>query len=82
MPGLRRLESRLPDDRDLTPSLPVVVIGSDHAGYSVAGEFCKLCPETPLLLLSRDHTGLYLRPMLSNALARQGTRTVTLYPVC
>ncbi len=55
------------------PSLPVVVIGSGLAGYAVAREFRKLDPETPLLLLSRDHAGFYSKPMLSNALAGQKT---------
>ena len=54
-------------------TLPVVVIGSGLAGYAVAREFRKLDPDTPLLLLSRDHAGFYSKPMLSNALAGQKT---------
>ena len=50
-------------------SLPVVIIGSGLAGYTVAREFRKLDTETPILIISSDHGGFYSKPTLSNALA-------------
>ena len=54
-------------------SLPVVIIGSGLAGYTLAREFRKLDKETPLTVISRDHAGFYSKPMLSNALASKKT---------
>ena len=54
-------------------SLPVVIIGSGLAGYTLAREFRKLDKETPLTVISRDHAGFYSKPMLSNALAGKKT---------
>lgn len=54
-------------------SAPVVVIGSGLAGYSLAREFRKLDPDTPLVVVSRDHAGYYSKPMLSNALTGRKT---------
>jgi rubredoxin-NAD+ reductase len=48
---------------------PVVIIGSGLGGYTVAREFRKLDPETPIMIISADHGGFYSKPMLSNALA-------------
>jgi rubredoxin---NAD+ reductase len=49
--------------------LPVVIVGSGLAGYTVARELRKLDKLTPLVVVSRDHAGFYSKPMLSNALA-------------
>ncbi|MBA4143699.1 MAG: FAD-dependent oxidoreductase [Nitrosospira sp.] len=49
--------------------LPVIIIGSGLAGYTVAREFRKLDAETPILIISADHGGFYSKPTLSNALA-------------
>ena len=54
-------------------SLPVVIVGSGLAGYTLAREFRKLDKETPLTVISRDHAGFYSKPMLSNALAGKKT---------
>jgi rubredoxin---NAD+ reductase len=54
-------------------ALPVVILGSGLAGYTVAREFRKLDKQTPLVIVSRDHAGFYSKPMLSNALAGQKT---------
>lgn len=54
-------------------TLPVVIIGSGLAGYTVAREFRKLDTETPIVMLSRDHAGFYSKPMLSNAFAQKKT---------
>ncbi|MBZ0094125.1 MAG: FAD-dependent oxidoreductase, partial [Sulfuricella sp.] len=51
--------------------LPVVIIGSGLAGYTVAREFRKLDGEAPLVMLSSDHGGFYSKPMLSNAFAQK-----------
>lgn len=53
--------------------LPVVIVGSGLAGYTVARELRKLDAETPLVILSRDHGGFYSKPMLSNAFAQKKT---------
>jgi rubredoxin-NAD+ reductase len=50
-------------------SSPVIIIGSGLAGYTVAREFRKLDPATPILIISSDHGGFYSKPTLSNALA-------------
>lgn len=51
-------------------NIPVVIIGSGLAGYSVAREFRKLDSATPVVMLSQDHGGFYSKPMLSNAFAQ------------
>ena len=51
------------------PPLPLVVVGSGLAGYTVARELRKLDKELPLVVVSRDHASFYSKPMLSNALA-------------
>ena len=56
-------------------TLPVVVVGSGLAGYTLAREFRKLDKQTPLVIVSRDHAGFYSKPMLSNALAGKKTAT-------
>jgi rubredoxin-NAD+ reductase len=50
-------------------SSPVIIIGSGLGGYTVAREFRKLDPETPIQIISADHGGFYSKPTLSNALA-------------
>jgi len=54
-------------------SLPLVILGTGLAGYTLAREFRKLDKETPLVIVSRDHAGFYSKPMLSNALAGKKT---------
>ncbi|MFA7387627.1 MAG: FAD-dependent oxidoreductase, partial [Thiohalobacteraceae bacterium] len=49
---------------------PIVIVGTGLAGYTVAREFRKLDPHTPLALFSADDGGYYSKPMLSNALAQ------------
>lgn len=53
--------------------LPVVIVGSGLAGYTVAREFRKLDRETPVVIISADHAGFYSKPMLSNAFAQNKT---------
>lgn len=50
--------------------LPLVIVGTGLAGYSLAREFRKLAAAAPLLLLTRDGGEYYSKPMLSNALAQ------------
>ena len=40
-------------------ALPVVIVGSGLAGYTLAREFRKLDKQTPLVVLSRDAAGFY-----------------------
>lgn len=51
----------------------VVIIGSGLAGYTLAKEFRKLSPATPLRILTADDGALYSKPLLSNALAKGKT---------
>lgn len=53
--------------------LPVVIVGSGMAAYSLAREFRKLDKETPLLIITSDDGSAYAKPMLSNALTREKT---------
>ncbi len=48
---------------------PLVIVGTGLAGYTVAREWRRLAPESPLLVLTRDDASSYSKPMLSNALA-------------
>jgi len=57
------------------PDAAVVILGSGLAGYTVAREFRRRDPATPLVVVSRDGAGFYSKPMLSNALA--GNKTAT-----
>jgi len=54
-------------------SLPLVILGTGLAGYTLAREFRKLDKATPLVVVSRDHASFYSKPMLSNALAGNKT---------
>ena len=54
-------------------TLPLVILGTGLAGYTLAREFRKLDKATPLVIVSRDHAGFYSKPMLSNALAGKKT---------
>jgi rubredoxin-NAD+ reductase len=48
---------------------PLVIVGTGLAGWTLAREFRKLDPHTPIVLISRDEGAFYSKPMLSNALA-------------
>jgi rubredoxin-NAD+ reductase len=51
--------------------LPVVIVGSGLAGYTLAREFRKLDTDTPVVIVSADHAGFYSKPMLSNAFVQK-----------
>lgn len=53
--------------------LPVVILGTGLAGYTLAREFRKLDTERPLLLITQDDGRSYSKPMLSNALSKGKT---------
>lgn len=46
-----------------------VIIGTGHAGYTLAREYRKLAPDAPLTLISSDDGAAYYKPNLSKALA-------------
>ncbi|MFM0671645.1 NAD(P)/FAD-dependent oxidoreductase [Paraburkholderia sediminicola] len=50
-------------------ALPVVIVGTGMAGYTVARELRKLDSSVPIVMISRDDGSFYSKPMLSNALA-------------
>ncbi len=52
---------------------PLVILGTGLAGYTLAREFRKHDPDTPLLLVTADDGAFYSKPMLSNALAQGKT---------
>ncbi|HCA26053.1 MAG TPA: FAD-dependent oxidoreductase, partial [Betaproteobacteria bacterium] len=49
--------------------LPIVIIGSGLAGYTVARELRKRDRTAPVMLITADDGRVYAKPMLSNALA-------------
>lgn len=49
---------------------PIIILGSGHAGYSVAREFRKHDTETPLLIITEQNGDFYSKPKLSAALAQ------------
>ncbi|WP_250469609.1 FAD-dependent oxidoreductase [Caballeronia sp. GAFFF2] len=49
--------------------LPVVIVGTGLAGYTVARELRKLDAQVPITLISEDDGSFYSKPTLSNALA-------------
>lgn len=53
--------------------LPIVIVGSGLAGYTLARELRKLDRESPLHIITRDDGDSYSKPMLSNALAKGKT---------
>jgi rubredoxin-NAD+ reductase len=53
----------------MTHDAPIVIVGGGMAAYSLAREFRKHDPFTPLMLVTRDGGGAYSKPMLSNAFA-------------
>ena len=54
-------------------SLPIVIVGTGLAGYTLVRELRKLDAARPLVVVSRDHAHFYSKPMLSNALAGKKT---------
>lgn len=50
--------------------LPLVIVGTGLAGYTVAREVRKLDRERPIVMISQDDGAAYSKPMLSNALAQ------------
>ena len=54
-------------------SLPIVIVGTGLAGYTLVRELRKLDAARPLVVVSRDHADFYSKPMLSNALAGKKT---------
>ncbi len=53
--------------------LPITIIGTGLAGYTVAREFRKLDKDAPLRLITDDDGHFYSKPMLSNAFAQKKT---------
>lgn len=49
----------------------VVVIGTGLAGYTLAREFRKLSPDTPLTVITRDDGSSYSKPQLSTGFAQR-----------
>lgn len=49
------------------PTLPLIVIGSGMAAYTLVREWRKVDTETPLVLITADDGAGYSKPMLSNA---------------
>jgi rubredoxin-NAD+ reductase len=47
---------------------PLTIIGTGMAGYSVARQWRRLDPDSPLRIITRDDGAMYSKPMLSKAL--------------
>lgn len=50
--------------------LPIVIIGTGLAGYTLAREIRKRDTQLPLCLITQDDGAFYSKPMLSNALSK------------
>lgn len=50
--------------------LPIVIVGSGLAGYSLAKELRKRSADLPVVMVTADGGEAYTKPMLSNAFAR------------
>lgn len=48
----------------------IIIIGTGHAGYTLARSLRKLSPDLSLLLVTADDGAYYSKPMLSNGLAK------------
>ena len=53
---------------------PLVIVGSGLAGYTLAREFRKLDPASPMVIVTRDDGRAYSKPVLSNAPTRRRWR--------
>lgn len=60
-----------PASTDMTA--PLVIVGSGFAAYSLAREYRKIDTVSPMILVTRDSGGYYIKPSLSNALANNLT---------
>jgi rubredoxin-NAD+ reductase len=56
-----------------TQNLPIVIIGTGLAGYSLAKEIRKLDKEQPLVFITQDDGHFYSKPLLSTAFAQKNT---------
>lgn len=56
--------------RPAVPRGPIVIIGSGHAGYSLASAVRRLDPAAELVVLTRESGHLYSKPKLSIATSR------------
>jgi len=54
----------------MSQALPLIIIGTGLAGYSLAREFRKLDADTPVLMLSQDDGHSYSKPMLSTGFTK------------
>src|SRR5699024_8115766 len=87
LPGLRRAQGRLRNDRNrrrLTAAVggagsgrycmhPIVIVGTGLAGYATAHDLRKRDTATPLVMLGRDDAGYYYKPDISEALGKAKT---------
>lgn len=49
---------------------PIVIVGSGLGGYSLAREFRKLDPDSPLMMITADDGASYSKPMLSTGFTK------------
>ena len=54
----------------MTGPLPLVIVGTGLAGYTLAREWRRLDRERPLVMITADDGSFYSKPMLSNGLAQ------------
>jgi rubredoxin-NAD+ reductase len=54
----------------MTSALPIIIIGTGLAGYSLVREFRKLNREAPVLMLTQDDGHSYSKPMLSTGFTK------------
>ena len=51
-------------------TIPLVIIGSGLAAYSVARDWRRLDGETPLVIITAEDGDFYSKPLLSTSLAK------------
>jgi rubredoxin-NAD+ reductase len=54
----------------VSDTLPLIIVGTGLAGYTLAREWRKLDRARPLVMLTADDGSFYSKPMLSNGLAQ------------
>ncbi len=60
-------------EQEIKKQAPIVIIGSGHAGYSLAETLRERDPQREILVFTSDGGASYSKPALSNALSRDKT---------
>jgi len=64
------IRAAAPSESPAPESLPVVIVGSGLAGYTLARDLRKRSAELPIIIVTADGGEVYTKPMLSNAFGK------------